>query len=199
MNENEAAETKAVTIGDRVEAILKSQGIESEQDEDGEILFEYHFKKYLLEEAKSTDFFCLSAGYGMEIDEQKMMRFLKVANQLHIRYRMVRMACLEDGIKFTVEALMFPEMDIKQLLTFSLTLLDAAIEESSKLFKELCEEENRSDEENRSASIIGFHKAQELILEEKKGSEADKQEADENDSSHSGAPSIGFNSNRYRV
>lgn len=198
MNEKVVERTKAVTIGERVQTILKSQGIESELDEDGDILFEYHFKNFLLEEARGTDFFCLSVGYRMELDEQNMMRFLKVANQLHFQYRMVRMACLENGIKFMVEALVFPEMDIKRLLSFSLTLLDAAIEESSKLFREFDEGMNHPNEERRPASIIGFHEAREQMLEEKEGREAYKQETAEKRPSQGASPSIGFNSSRYK-
>lgn len=181
------------TVGERVQEILKAQGIPFEIDNDGDVCFEYHFHSCILEQSKSTDYFCLTIGFGFEINEQEMMRLLQVANQLHIRYKMVRMVCFENGIKFSVESLLFPGMDLQHLLSYSLFLLEAVVNESSKLYK------GSSGKENIHNSTIGFYEAQDQMTQNKKENEAEKNESDEKEPSDSKAPSIGFNSSRYRV
>ena len=181
--------TQVDTVGERAKSVLTQQGIPVTIDEDGDICFEYHFRNYLLEEANSTDFFRLSVSIGVEIDEQNMMRFLKVANQLHIQYRMIRMACFEEGIKFSVETVLYPELDLKHLLSFSLFLLETSVVESRKLY----------EKEKQSDSTIDFHEAQELMLEGKRGNESGKKEPVDKELSKNSTPSIGFNSSRYRV
>ena len=188
------AEGEEPTVGEKIQAILKSQGIESELDEDGDVCFEYHFKDFLLEESKGTDFFILTTSFKVEMDERDKMRFLKVANQMHISYRMARMTCVDGGIKFSVETILNPEMDLKPLLSFSLYLLDVVVEESSKLYKELGEKE-----ESLPDSIIGFHEAQEQTMSDNKEGETKEEEPAEKEASDSRTPSIGFNSSRYRV
>ena len=194
MNEmKNKAESEDVTVGEKVQAILKSQGIKYELDEDEDVCFEYHFTSFLLEQSKSTDYFCLTVGIRMGINEKEMMRFLQVANQLQISYKMVRMICFENGIKLSVETMVFPGMDLKHLLSYSLYLLEAAVEESSKLYK------GSDEKESLPNSIIGFNEVQEQMLPDNKEDEAKEEEPAEKETSGCRAPSIGFNSSRYRV
>ena len=80
--EEDAEKRETTTIGERVQEILKAQGIPFEIDEDGDVCFEYHFYRFLLNNSKSTTCFCLELGFSEDFDEQTKLKYLYAANNL---------------------------------------------------------------------------------------------------------------------
>jgi len=198
MNKENSIETIPVenelqTVGEKVQAVLRAQSIPFELDEEGDILFEYHFNKYLLSQAKSDNYYCLSSSYGYEFSDKEWMDVLGFANNLHHRYRMIRMACFKKSFTFSVETLAFPGTDYKLLLGFSLDLIETALDDFGKFLRET--EEGQGD----PSSTIGFHEAQKQQEQQSEGGEGDKEtQSDKREISISQSPSIGFNAPKYK-
>lgn len=166
------------TVGERTKAVLTQQGIPFTIDDDGELSFEYHFRKYCLSDIDDDGYFCLSAYFEFNADERERDAMLHVANGLHYQMKLVRIVCFADSISFSVESMVSPDTDFQQLLRVSLQLLECAYEESRKHFAEY------QGAQTQPASAIGFT--------------AQSTEEKAETATACQSPSIGFNSSRYR-
>lgn len=169
--------SKEQTVGERAKAVLTQQGIPFTVDDDGDLAFEYHFRRYFLSCINESNFFCLTVYFDFDTDDQGREAMLHVANSLHYRMKLVRMVCYADFISFSVESMVFPNADFQQLLRVSLQFLECAYEESQKHFSEF------QNAQKQSPSAIGFT----------------AQSSDEKTETATAcqSPSIGFNSSRY--
>ena len=122
-----------MTVGERVQEVLKAQGIPFEIDEDGDVCFEYHFHRYLLNKSKSTNGFFLDLAFREEFDEQSRMMYFQAANCLHAMYRLVKMTIYENDVVFSVDSFVSSNTDYKRLLHISLSLLEDAYNELGKM------------------------------------------------------------------
>ncbi len=174
--EEDAEKRETTTIGERVQEILKAQGIPFEIDEDGDVCFEYHFYRFLLNNSKSTTCFYLELGFSEDFDEQTKLKYLYAANYLHATYRLVRMVVYESHFVFSVEAFTSPDTDLKNLLHISLCLLEEAYTELTKMVSE-------QEKKHEETPNTGFFQAQEQTQERPQ----------------SQPPSIGFNSSLYKL
>ena len=175
---------ETTTVGERVQEVLKAQSIPFEIDEDGDVCFEYHFHRFVLSNSKSTNCFSLDFGFREDFDEQERERYLYAANYLHAMYRLIRMTVYENDFVFSLDSFISPDTDFKKLLQISLCLLEEAYSELEKMVSRLEEEQQKSN------STVGFHEAQEKMLQARKGNEAEGETSDKVESP--------INSNRYR-
>ena len=175
--EEVVAKNETPTVGERVQEILKAQSIPFEIDEDGDVCFEYHFYRFVLNNSKSTTCFCLDLGFSEDFDEQTKLKYLYAANNLHATYRLVRMVVYESHFVFSVEAFTSPDTDLKNLLHISLYLLEEAYNELTKM---VSEQEKKHEE---PIPNTGFFQAQDQMQEHPQ----------------SQPPSIGFNSSLYKL
>ena len=180
------------TVGERVQEVLKSQGIPFEIDEDGDVCFEYRFHRFVLNKSQSTNGFFLDMGFNENLDEQRRMMLLKAANFLHGTYRLIKMTVYESAFVFSVDSIISHDTDYKHLLRISLDLLEEAYNELGKIIS------RQEKEQNKQVSTIGFYQALEEMQQEKGENKLEVQPLEETEHLQSQPPSIGFNSPKYK-
>jgi hypothetical protein len=175
-----------------VQEVLKAQGIPFEIDEDGDVCFEYHFRRYILNKSKSSNGFFLDLAFRADFDEQRRMKYFQAANCLHAMYRLVKMTVYENDFVFSVDSITSSETDYKHLLRLSLDLLEDAYNELGKIISE------QEKEQKKQVSTIGFYQAMEQMQQEKEENKLEEQPSEETERPQSQPPSIGFNSTIYK-
>ena len=181
-----------MTVGERVQKVLKDQGIPFEIDEDGDVCFEYRFHRFVLNKSQSTNCFFLDMGFNENLDEQRRMMLLHAANYLHGMYSLIKMTVYESAFVLSVDSLTSSETDYKHLLRLSLDLLEDAYNELGKIIS------GQEKEQKKQVSTIGFYQALEQMQQEKGENKLEEQPSEETERPQSQPPSIGFNSTIYK-
>ena len=136
------------TVHEEVKAFLSQQGIPF-KELDGSIGFEYNGNGYTLQCMDSDFMFDLV--HILEWDFTKSKDYIElseITNLIHTEFAMVRMELFSEIVIYRIQNIVYPGADIKDLMEFSLSQLDEAIDISKQLIK--C----RLDEMERFSQIL---------------------------------------------
>lgn len=137
-----------LTVHEEVKAFLSQQGIPF-QELNGSIGFEYNGNGYTLQSMDSDFMFDLV--HILEWDFTKTKDYIdlfEITNLIHSEFSMVRMELSSEIIIYRIQNIVYPGADIKDLMEFSLSQLDEAIDLSKQLIK--C----RLDEMERFSQLL---------------------------------------------
>lgn len=136
------------TVHEEVKAFLSQQGIPF-KDSDGCIGFEYNGNDYTLQSMDSDFMFDLV--HILEWNPTKSKNYIElfeITNLIHSEFSMVRMELSSAIVIYRIQNIVYPGADIKDLMEFSLSQLDEAIDISKQLIR--C----RLDEMERFSQIV---------------------------------------------
>ena len=190
--ENTPVEDELQTVGEKVQAVLKAQGIPFDIDEEGDVCFEYRFHRYVLNKSQSTNGFFLDLAFGEKFDEQSRMIYIQAANCLHAMFRLIKMTVYENGFVISMDSITPSNTDYKQLLRISLNLLEEAYNELGKILS------SEKEEQSKPVSTIDFNEAQQQMRQESEKGTTDEMQSEEKENTISQSPSIGFNAPKYK-
>ena len=135
------------TVHEEVKAFLNQLGIPF-KDSDGCIGFEYNGNDYTLQSMDSDFMFDLVHILEWDFTKPKGIDLLEITNLIHSEFSMVRMEVSSAIVIYRIQNIVYPGADIKDLMEFSLSQLDEAIDISKQLIR--C----RLDEMERFSQIV---------------------------------------------